>query len=174
VSESSRKAYYRSEEYQESQRRYAQERHWRKESRATGEVCAKCGKAFDEDERRYRASMYGSPFMVMCEDCAPEWLSSGEGKPIRFLPAIDVYVWECAGCGCEVAFGMSEYQGRLRVYCSDRCRAKFARERQRKQREPHVVTCEVCGQEFTPKRSDARTCSPACRQRAYRKRLHLR
>jgi hypothetical protein len=31
------------------------------------------------------------------------------------------------------------------------------------------VTCEVCGQTFTPKRSDARICSAACRQRAHRR-----
>ena len=29
-------------------------------------------------------------------------------------------------------------------------------------------TCEACGRPFTPKRVDARTCSPACRQKLYR------
>ena len=32
-------------------------------------------------------------------------------------------------------------------------------------------TCESCGAPFTGVRSDARYCSPACRQRAYRERL---
>ena len=33
-----------------------------------------------------------------------------------------------------------------------------------------MTTCRVCGQGFTAKRSDARYCSPACRQKAYRDR----
>ena len=33
-----------------------------------------------------------------------------------------------------------------------------------------VPECESCGEEFIPKRLDAKYCSPACRQRAYRKR----
>jgi hypothetical protein len=34
-----------------------------------------------------------------------------------------------------------------------------------------VNVCAVCGREFQPRRrSDARTCSNACRQRAYRER----
>lgn len=32
------------------------------------------------------------------------------------------------------------------------------------------IRCAGCGEFFVPRRSDARTCSNACRQRAYRKR----
>ena len=32
------------------------------------------------------------------------------------------------------------------------------------------MTCETCGREFTARRNDARYCSPACRQKAYRDR----
>ena len=42
--------------------------------------------------------------------------------------------------------------------------ARNARRRQR----PTERRCAVCGDPFTPARADARTCSPACRQRAYR------
>src|SRR5215212_254818 len=31
-------------------------------------------------------------------------------------------------------------------------------------------TCEVCGRQFTAARRDAKTCSPACSQKAYRDR----
>jgi len=31
-------------------------------------------------------------------------------------------------------------------------------------------TCEVCGEQFTATRRDAKTCSPACKQKAYRQR----
>lgn len=33
-----------------------------------------------------------------------------------------------------------------------------------------TATCATCGNAFVPRRSDARYCSPACRQRAYRER----
>jgi phage N-6-adenine-methyltransferase len=33
------------------------------------------------------------------------------------------------------------------------------------------VKCETCRERFKPRRSDARTCSDACRQKAYRRRL---
>jgi hypothetical protein len=46
------------------------------------------------------------------------------------------------------------------IYCSAACRdARPGREK----------VCEVCGEEFTA-RSDAKTCSSACRQKAYRQR----
>jgi hypothetical protein len=32
------------------------------------------------------------------------------------------------------------------------------------------MTCETCGREFTARRNDARYCSRACRQKAYRDR----
>jgi hypothetical protein len=36
---------------------------------------------------------------------------------------------------------------------------------------PEPRQCATCGVAFTPQRSDARTCGPACRQALYRKRL---
>ena len=33
-----------------------------------------------------------------------------------------------------------------------------------------MTTCKVCGRVLTARRSDARYCSPACRQKAYRDR----
>ena len=36
--------------------------------------------------------------------------------------------------------------------------------------EPKRLRCQVCDKKFTPRRSDAITCSPACRQKAYRRR----
>ena len=36
--------------------------------------------------------------------------------------------------------------------------------------EPKRLRCPVCNRRFTPSRSDALTCSPACRQKAYRRR----
>jgi hypothetical protein len=155
---------------------WAEKQQRRDAARATGETCGECGKEFSDEQRekRYRVSEYNSPFVVMCADCAPEWLVTGRGKPVRIMPAIEVHTWECAGCGSEVVFGMSEFQHRKRVYCSDACRKRYARERyntEQKQRtatREHERACEVCGRTFRSKRSDAKTCSDACRQRAYR------
>jgi hypothetical protein len=35
-----------------------------------------------------------------------------------------------------------------------------------------IAVCETCGSEFVPTRRDATRCSPACRQKAYRRRQH--
>lgn len=58
-------------------------------------------------------------------------------------------------------------------FCSERCanadraeRRRLARERQRSR-----CLCAVCGRQFTAPRQDARYCTPACRQKAYRARL---
>ena len=45
------------------------------------------------------------------------------------------------------------------LYCSEECRNW----------RPEKV-CEVCGSEFVATRADAKTCSPKCRQAAYRRR----
>jgi hypothetical protein len=52
--------------------------------------------------------------------------------------------------------------------CSKRCSEKTAAERRRVRHEEK--TCAVCDELFVPKRCDARYCSNACRQDAYRKR----
>ena len=172
-----------------AQDEYAVQKQRRDAARATGETCGKCGKEFGDEyrapneedgeydavyvgpEKRYRVSEYGGPYVVMCAECTPKWLVSGRGKPGRTMPSIEVHSWECAGCGSEVVFGMSELQYRKRVYCSDACRRRYARKRHKQRtatREEHERACEVCGRAFLAKRSDAKTCSDACRQRAYR------
>ena len=40
-----------------------------------------------------------------------------------------------------------------------------------KRKKPQPKTCEICGETFTPKRHDAKTCTTACRQMAYRHRV---
>ena len=168
---------------------WAEKQQRRDAARVTGKTCGKCGKEFGDEwrapneadgeydavyvgpEKRYRVSEYNTPFVVMCAECAPEWLVTGRGKPGRIMPAIKVHSWECAGCGSEVVFGMSEFQYRKRVYCSDACRKRYGRKRyatEHKERTEHERACEVCGRTFLARRSDARTCSAACRQRAYR------
>lgn len=53
-----------------------------------------------------------------------------------------------------------------RVLCSKRCENIFYRTRKR----TPIFTCEACNAPFTPNRADAKHCSPACKQKAYRQR----
>ena len=56
------------------------------------------------------------------------------------------------------------------VYCTPFCQraARYAKGREARALEPRE--CEQCSETFEPTRSDARYCSSACRQRAYRQR----
>ena len=78
-------------------------------------------------------------------------------------------VWkkECETCG-KTFYTMCNY----RRYChlSD-CRsiAEQKRNEERKQKHYSKHICSVCSATFVSKRKDARFCSNACRQKAYRK-----
>jgi hypothetical protein len=87
---------------------------------------------------------------LACSDCRPgPW-----GLP-------------CDACGRKVAGHR---------FCNYRCRAHYynapaaARRKAQRLKARQGRTCEVCAKEFTPKRSDAKTCSGACKQKAYRQR----
>jgi hypothetical protein len=85
----------------------------------------------------------------------------------------------CPGCGRTVHLPPNEsaptWLDPREPYCSNRCRnrvygARFRRRHPRPKVARPVVACRTCGRSFAPRRSDARTCSPACRQKAYRER----
>jgi Zn finger protein HypA/HybF involved in hydrogenase expression len=61
------------------------------------------------------------------------------------------------------------------LLCSDRCRnkvygARFRTRYPKSKSKSLLVQCRVCQHNFVPRRADARTCSPACRQKSYRQR----
>jgi hypothetical protein len=98
---------------------------------------------------------------VLCETCAPEWLS-----PERD----DVVTQLCAYCERPMVsrLALSELQ---RTLCSDPCRRAYQNQvRKEKRAEVRRKVCEVCGEEFTGTRRDQKTCSKACKQKAYRQR----
>jgi hypothetical protein len=80
----------------------------------------------------------------------------------------------CQWCGGQV-FCTGGWAARRMLprkkYCSGRCSidAYLARRRERRA-QAREKTCEVCAKEFTAKRRDAKTCSAACKQKAYRRR----
>lgn len=105
---------------------------------------------------------------VFCDDCAMssrwtwEWRKRG-GE--RRLPG----EWKkCPVCGRRVRF--LDFRWRRRHYlCSTECGKGFD-PRPRKNPTRSELECDGCGQTFSAIRSDARYCSSACRQRAYRQR----
>ncbi len=91
-------------------------------------------------------------------------------------PELHARLASCHHCGREVAFmTATEYRTPYarRAYCSDPCR-DASRKLARSRRPRPLGICETCGATFVPTRSDAKTCSPACRQKAYRQRAAAR
>ena len=73
----------------------------------------------------------------------------------------------CVVCGRPMAFDcwVAPWVNKL---CSLACQRERRNARRRVVHQPRL--CDGCGESFTPTRSDARFCSNACRQRAYRER----
>jgi hypothetical protein len=58
-----------------------------------------------------------------------------------------------------------------RTFCFGRCEEVYREElREEKKAEARKKVCEVCGEEFTATRRDAKMCSDGCKQKAYRRR----
>jgi hypothetical protein len=71
---------------------------------------------------------------------------------------------QCRGCAQPMLSPASLKAHQL--VCSNRC-AQRVRRRQRQARRA-MIHCGACGSAFRPTRSDARFCSRACKQKAYR------
>jgi predicted RNA-binding Zn-ribbon protein involved in translation (DUF1610 family) len=148
---------------------------------------APCGHEIGVDDPVYlwyETRIYGYSFGAVlrrgCVLCAAEWVSRPPRTlrdTLRAIRASSPHVrsYSCPECGRDVVVvRVEDVKGRRRsaYYCSGRCRderrLRVARERRARAREK---ACAECGAEFTATRSDAKTCSPACRQKAYRRRL---
>jgi hypothetical protein len=98
---------------------------------------------------------------VLCHACAPEWLS---------LERDDVVTQLCAHCERPMVSRL-ELSNLQRTFCSDSCRQAYHNQLRREKRAAErKKACEVCGQQFTASRRDAKTCSEGCKQKAYRRR----
>jgi hypothetical protein len=164
------------------------------EAAKKGGVCAKCGKALKDGETAYvgcqvyagmGGGLMGRPGQCfrkasVCEGCAPEGMTNPKAyseytigdRTIRIPASQRVDERPCSTCERPVVFVMTrrDYQGRP-VYCSYRCEYTY-HNRQRSQRDEHLrqKVCEVCSKEFTATRAHTKTCSAACKQKAYRAR----
>ena len=73
---------------------------------------------------------------------------------------------DCAGCGLSLVV-YDQMEGRR--FCSWMCRMEFNDNHYKKPVVREEKACGHCGESFTPKRKDAKTCSPKCRVAASRK-----
>lgn len=101
-----------------------------------------------------------------CEECAHIPVPSSRGGTRTIATG-------GPGARCEWCGRIFHARAHWRVYCTPNCRqASSCRTYYETHRQvvPTDLACEVCGKTFTA-RAGARTCSNACRQRAYRQRV---
>lgn len=171
-----------------------QKREWRRAAHAEGKVCGECGQPLP-DGRAYlynqsRPGFFGGrsigdPYPV-CPPCAEHRHGGTRIDGTPWFSDSAEYQWRgvgrtwgawhdepCGDCDRPLRVGVYRRPG-VHFYCSHACRQRGRLRRERELRaarhEVHHPTCEVCGQRFPASRSDARYCSNAHRQRAYRQR----
>jgi hypothetical protein len=128
--------------------------------------CTTCGRTFRPREsifvavRAWPETRHGN---AVCGTCKPTKNVWGEKANWRRF--------SCENCGRTVRY----LYGRAYRYCTYHCATavwtKNATERRSRTRAAqHIkrLSCNVCGSTFRATRSDARTCSTTCRQRAHR------
>lgn len=152
-----------------------------KESTKTREVCGECGRQLVDNEPGYKGKTYtgmatlfgvGERYKnaILCAQCAPRYLVESRPGPDRFF----VFVYEpCSVCERVTVFrttwGM--WHRKRHVFCCGRCEwTHYNGVRNERSARDREKVCEVCGEEFTASRRDAKTCSAACKQKAYRQR----
>ena len=147
--------------------RAKRERIWT--ARRSAEICGCCGKALSPQEPVWRVrqglgqTMFGGwsyTIIPICHDCTDSYyIGIGRTAP-------------CEACGRPVTNKEQSSWRHLHWFCSERCQAKCYRLAQRaKTAEQRNKICPVCQTPFEAKRTDARTCSSACRQKGYRARV---
>ena len=122
--------------------------------------CEKCHRDLAEDEPVYRFYALNGATIRRCDACGPLM-----GTTFRWRDLLP-----CEGCGRPVSY-REDRRHRLHVSCGQASclraiRAAGVREQLRR---PRVC---ICGIEFKPTRGEARYCSLACKQRAYRQRIN--
>ncbi len=144
-----------------------------------GGMCAKCGGDLGPQEPVYIACVwagylplggYSRRYAPTCAGCAPSTMK-GEGP--RYAPRLDrCERLPCDTCERPVVWRPTrrDYY-RRHVFCCERCQWTYHNgARNARNARAREKVCEVCEEPFTAARRDAKTCSPACKQKAYRRR----
>ena len=112
------------------------------------------------DDPIYRfAGNWRGRVSFLCAGCSKHWL-----QPDRWTAR-----YPCERCGRTVGYDDNRVVPKHAV-CSDQCRIAVYRAISIARRRLLVERrrCKVCQAWFMPKRSDARYCKAACKQKAYR------
>ena len=160
-----------------------QRRHFRYDVAKTCSHCADCERPLAPDEPIWRQrislgrSMFGGThhrLLPVCETCShakrSEYSYRYPHPSTEFRPA-----QPCEGCGRPVheRYRDGLFHRNHHVICCEDCykaaELKYARETRTLARGTHE--CQICGKSFEPTRNDAKFCSSACKQKAYRKRV---
>jgi hypothetical protein len=135
-------------------------------AQADGSHCAQCRQAIGAGDPIWRKPLHmgpgffgGSRYWIApcCRRCTPHQEDYLGPRP-------------CGGCGRPV-YTKDDRRVRLRILCSDKCKQQVQAREARELRRLDPIPCELCGEVFEPARSDARFCSGACKQIAYRRRV---
>ena len=129
--------------------------------------CADCEREIKPSEPVWRFRVSWHSYIGCSHNLAPhcEQCSKSHWRSFRKAEA-------CEGCGRPVYNEWHSLRPRRSV-CSEQCRHKATSAAAKRKRSEARGTrqCQDCGKTFKPTRSDARFCSVACKQRAYRKRV---
>jgi hypothetical protein len=154
----------------EEEQHERREREWR--GRQYGEVCGRCGHAFEADEIAYLFADWPSRKMVRCADCRGDVKTDepqpcrGCDRPVAVSPRFRRYGYE--GPTFDEQGDLKYTRPKVYVICSERCAGRESRRQRRERHDPEPIDCQVCGERMDTTRGDARYCSAACRQKAYR------
>ncbi len=146
-------------------------------AKEAGDVCGRCGLALAAEDTAWRVRERVTRGQVVstnvCRECAPEYAREPEPFTYEGRRWLLYEPEPCEVCGRGVVWLYRPHWRRHRC-CSDRCSARrYNRPRDEASAQAREKVCGVCGEAFTATRADAKTCSPACRQKAYRLRRPL-
>jgi hypothetical protein len=138
--------------------------------------CGYCQRELSQDEAVYQhrgGSLVNYGWLTsICIDCLQKL---NNYHPTGFQYALRHYKTNpdpCVHCGRPI-FRYWHYRPRP-AFCSEACRWAYqnAQVSQLRARRRGTIQCAKCSKQFQPKRTDACYCSHACKQAAYRQRIH--
>lgn len=144
----------------------SEERKRRREAAHDARICGRCGVDLAPGAPVYRQQL-DVDWTSVCEGCRwdwPHWRGPfpcrGCERPVFVYPQRVRYKWSPEG------------KWEPSASCSRRCTqdAAYRRQKLRRATEREPIECATCHERMDPLRRDARYCSNACRQRAYRAR----
>ena len=124
--------------------------------------CEFCGRKLAEGEPVYQRLLNRRWFM-MCAKC--EAGLNDKSPRIYSLRS-------CCHCTRPIYLTEPLRRSTRYVVCGPKCRQAVHNTKYRlRHQRPRMAQCADCGKSFMPKRSDAKFCSAACKQRAYHHRI---